>query len=710
MLPFTPLIISSSLIFPFITGKAFFFRIVVGIIFLAWAALAVLNRDYLPKRSWILFSVISFLAVLSFSALFGVNPYRSFWSNFERMEGLITLLHLGGLFIVFSSVFEGKSWRSFFHISLGVSLIICFYGLLQLTGNIEIRQGGVRLDGTLGNAIYLAVYMMFHIFIAAYYFIRNHGSYRYLYIPLIIFQFFILYNTATRGVILSTLFGVVVSLLLLFIFERGRSTLRQSAGFSLILILILVGAFWFSKDTSFVRNSPVLSRFSGLSIESIKDQGRFFVWPMAIEGFKNRPILGYGQENFIYVFNENYNPAMYSQEPWFDRVHNVYLDWLIAGGILGLLSFLMIFGFAVFYLWRTQNFSVREKSILSGLIAAYLCQGIFDFDNLTSYLLIFSILAFIYHKSASGARLSVLSSNVSKKFSVRFLLPFFVIVFLVVGYFFHYKPILAAKTIIDAIHPQTSNQESINHFEKFFSYNTFGGQEGTRHFLSRASVVIGTNNEPDDLKYHFFNLSEETISRQIKRFPLDADVFISSGIFYRQAGQYEKSLEMFESAVRLSPHKQNIHFEIASTLFSAGRPQEALEKIKFAMELWPANPEAQMFYIMAMVINGNFKDVEDIFSKLPDHLKYFDDRLLNILAGNKYFSAVLEIWHKRVESDPDNVFYRQSLVASYLSLGRLNEAIEELENIVAIEPGFKETADYAIGEIRAGRGANLLSD
>lgn len=48
ILPITPLLISSSLLF-LITGKAFFFRLVVSVIFAAWLLLALREPQYRPK-------------------------------------------------------------------------------------------------------------------------------------------------------------------------------------------------------------------------------------------------------------------------------------------------------------------------------------------------------------------------------------------------------------------------------------------------------------------------------------------------------------------------------------------------------------------------------------------------------------------------------------------------------------------------------------
>ena len=51
-LPFIPFIVSSSLFFPFITGKGFAFRLLVELMVGAWLALAFVNPEYRPRRSW----------------------------------------------------------------------------------------------------------------------------------------------------------------------------------------------------------------------------------------------------------------------------------------------------------------------------------------------------------------------------------------------------------------------------------------------------------------------------------------------------------------------------------------------------------------------------------------------------------------------------------------------------------------------------------
>src|SRR3989344_84635 len=172
-----PLVMSTSLFFPFISGKNFMFRILVELSAGLWIILALRDSLYRPKVSAILKSFLVLIVLIFISDLLSPNPLKSFWSNYERMECFVTLAHLFVFFLVSSSVIDTqKLWTRFFQSSIGVSLNTGVYGILQLTGKVGINQGGVRLDSTFGNATYFSVYMMFHVFFTLTLFLRSHMS------------------------------------------------------------------------------------------------------------------------------------------------------------------------------------------------------------------------------------------------------------------------------------------------------------------------------------------------------------------------------------------------------------------------------------------------------------------------------------------------------------------------------------------------------
>jgi len=342
LIPFLPFIVSSSMFFPFITGKNFTFRIIVELIFAAWLILALKDIAYRPRFTVIAAATAIFLVIIAIADLMSPNVVKSFWSNFERMEGWVTLAHLFAYFLVASTVLNTeKVWNWLFNTSLGVSAVLGIYGLFQLAGKITINQGGTRVDTTLGNATYLAIYMFFHIFLTAIMLVRWRGAVfvKYIYSALFALQIYILYNTATRGAILGLIGGALLTTILIVVLEKERRVLRKVSVGVLAGILLLIVGFWAVKDAQFVRNSDVLSRITSISLEE-ESNARFIIWNMAWQGIKERPILGWGQESFNYVFNKYYDPRLYLQEPWFDRVHNIVLDWMIAGGFLGFLAYL----------------------------------------------------------------------------------------------------------------------------------------------------------------------------------------------------------------------------------------------------------------------------------------------------------------------------------------------------------------------------------
>ena len=87
VLPFILFIVAQTLFFPFITGKNFAFRLIVEIMTGAYIALALINPAFRPRRSWLLGAFAFFLVVVALADLLGAYPFKSFWSNFERMDG-----------------------------------------------------------------------------------------------------------------------------------------------------------------------------------------------------------------------------------------------------------------------------------------------------------------------------------------------------------------------------------------------------------------------------------------------------------------------------------------------------------------------------------------------------------------------------------------------------------------------------------------------
>ncbi len=705
IIPFIAFLVPTNMFFPFISGKGFTFRIIVEIIFGLYVLLALYEPKYRPKDSWITRAILLFIFVMFVANLFSENPYKSFWSNYERMDGFITIAHLALYYITVSAVLNSATlWKSFLNTSIVASGLMSFYGLLQVLGKVTINQGGVRVDATFGNSTYLAIYLVFHIFLCLYMLVRSKQSWlKYSYGALVILETVILYYTATRGAILGLIGGVFLAGVFVLWKERENKVVRKISYGFIGAILALVVVFIAIRQTSFVKNSPVLSRFSTLSFQEIKGQGRYYVWPMAIKGFQDRPILGWGQESFNYVFNKYYDARMYGQEEWFDRTHDIFLDWLIAGGILGLLSYLSIYFALLYYIVRKQStFTTTEKGLLIGVVSAYLFHNIFVFDNLISYILFFTVLALVhsqntYLKTGEGVFYKKIFSNDVLNYAFA---PVILVLTIGVVYVVNIPALSANRVLIQAITPQSGDiNKNLELFKKVYSYNSFAYDEATEQLIQAASSVSAATNIPEDIRKNFISLAEEKIKLKLAKTPNDARYLVFAGSFYNHLGRYDEGLVYLKQAAVESPNKQSILFETGTSYIGKGDLQSMFKMFKEAYELQPTAKESISVYTLGAIYTKNTVVLKEMSTKIDQSVVINDQRFLKAYSEIGDYNMVIQILEQRLKVDPKNAQNKVILASAYNTIGQKQKAIDILKEIAVDNPEYKDQVDQYIKEI-----------
>ncbi len=704
LVPFIPFLTPGFLFFPFITGKAFVFRVLVELMVGAWAILALRKPEYRPKKSWIIILASVFVGIIALADISGVNPLKSVWSNFERMEGLVLMVHLLGFLFVTSSVLTEKIWHRFFNVSIIASIFMSFYGFIQMSDKLvdkfQIYGGGDRIEATFGNSAYLAVYMLIHIFLTLFLLFRqkNQPLLQWFYGFVIALQTIILYNTATRGALLGLVGGLIVSSLFVIIFERENLAFRKICIGSFAGFVILIGLFIGLKESNFVQNSSVLKRFASISLQESTTKSRFMVWNMAWQGFKEKPVLGWGQENFNYVFNKHYNPEMYNQEQWFDRTHNVFFDWLIAGGLLGLLGYLSLFGALIYYLVRDKNnkFSVTEKAIFIGMLTAYFIHNFFVFDHLISYILFFSFLGYIHSLNVDEEESSqVVDENVN-----RIAIPVLIVLTIFSLYFFNAKGILASTNLINAINPNKSTvEEMLVHFKTALAYN-YSKQEVNEQLIQFAVKLNSPKIENVDpaFKKEVAKFAIEEALKMIEKDPNNARTEFILGASSAGLGEFDLALAHLKRASELSPSKESILVVIGNVYLNIGDMENSLIYLKRAYELGPEFENLKAFYAMTAIYDRDYKLVEEILgSEVID-----DEKILSAYLGTKRYDKAIEILELRVKNKPNDPQALLSLGAVYLDAGYKTKSIQIIKNVIEMDPNFRERGEYYINQIIQG--------
>ncbi len=679
-LPFLVLYVANSMFFPFISGKNFAFRIIVEIMAGAWLALALVNPAYRPRRTWLLWAFGLWIIWMAIADAFGVYPFKSFFSNYERMEGWIMISHLFAYFVVAQSVLTTeKLWKQWWHTSIGVSLIVAFIGLLQLAGMVAINQSGVRLDARIGNSTYLGVYMLFHVFMAALYLGRawiekapgKRTGILLGYGAVILLDSFILFFTATRGAILGLIGGAALSALLL-VFMAPRSRIAWRAGGTVVAaLLVLAGGFWAVREQTWVQNIEPLFRLAEIAREGFPLARQLNI-EMAIEGFNERPFLGWGQENYAAVFDKYYDPRMYAQEQWFDRTHNIIFDWLIAGGIFGLIGYLALYIFALLMVWRSGAFALYERAILTGLFAGYFFYLLFTFDNLTSYILFIAVLAYI------TVRAGVVSQNEPAPLPAlsRKVLPYLaggaILLVWGVAWFMNAQMIRGNRMLIQAISSQAGGPvRNLEIFQEALALPRAGSQEIREQFSQGTLSVIAAENIPEDLKMKFFEAATTAMMAQANEAPLNARAPFFLGVLLNRVSAFADAETALRLAIERSPNKQSILFELGLNAFARNAPEEAVGHFKKAYELEPNYPQARVAYANALIRTGKIEEAETIIRPF-------------------------------IEGASSDTNLYLSLAGAYAGVGQNERAVEILTALRNAVPASAGQVDTLIQQVRSG--------
>lgn len=749
--PFITLIVTNNLFFPFITGKNFSFRVIVEIIFAAWLILAIWDPQYRPHWSWIIGGFGALLVVMFFANLFGVHPHTSFWSNFERMEGYVTLVHAFLYFLVAGTMLRSRAaWQWFWYTSLAVAVVIAIHGLSQV-GETN------RIDGRLGNPIYLAIYMLFHIFILFYYFVQSDNLWRRIgFAVLSVFFAWVMFQTGTRGTSIGLAVGVGAMTLYVAIFAARHPQFRRAAIASLGIFLVIIGGFYLLRDASFIQDNRTFARIANINLQQDL-QVRGTIWRLAWEGVQERPILGWGQGNFNFVFNQNYDPFLFDQEQWFDRVHNIFLDWLIAGGILGFIAYFSIYGAAGYHLLRRRrtetaskdtsepdSFSVLEQAILFGLLVAYLTHNITVFDNIVSYIFFAAVLAMI-HSRTSTPIAQLQAYKVPTPAVTQVVTPAVLVVTVAVVYYTNIPSWQTAGDLIRALRADNPASQ-LAYFERALERRGFGKQEVVEQITQQALRVAGNPNVSQVEQRRFIDLANGALQDLVRFKPDDARIHVFRGSFYRSIGQLEQSRDDFALARELSPKKQSIILQQGATAIALDDLAAARTFFGDALTLDERNDQARVLYVATLFQSGEAEQARAIMAAGKDRVRStqadtfttFSDRqaaavraaldldsatddaeivqtntFWELMANDNFVvnainqagvqDVLARLFEIRVALDPENPQEWATLAFTYHQAGEIETALAVLAEAATAVPAASTQMECYADNIRAGR-------
>lgn len=717
----TPLLFNSAFLFPFISTKTFYFRTLVEIALIFYLPLIALSPQHRPVRSPLIWAVAAYGTILAFTSIIGVNPYRSFWGNIERGEGLLTLSHLGAWWIMVISLFRTRrAWIGFLSATAVVGVLESGYALLQ---RIEvpwpwvIYSGASRISGTIGNPAFLGSYLLLLslVILLLFFQVKQHAL-RWLLLILIGFEMALVYQTQTRGTLLGIAIGLLVLAVLFITLNPALVHKRKTVNLRLIaigLIMFVCAAgtiLWASRESDWIENFPALRRIASISPNDITVQSRFYAWDSSWKGWRDRFLLGYGYENYHIAFNKYFHPEIFldqGSQLWFDRAHNILFDQAVQAGLLGLLSYISIFACSFWLLWRaaahplqisavpqilSHGSRIAPLAIIAGL-SAYVTQNLFVFDTLSSYLLLLLVLAYIVRHTATAH---------PEKNAAPYRMPpvagacVALIAAVILSFAFYHFNFLPAKANMKAIEAlQYSNRatnplpgenptlvarsfysKTFDTFKESLSYGTYQSAEIRQKMSEIAMIAARHAAIPNDLKKEIYQLAIDELQINLDEDPGDVQNLMYMMTVYNASKQYDTSriqkvIDLGYDAIKLSPQRPQIYFDMGQAAISLQKFDDGIAYFQKALELNPKPYESQWNLGAALILAGNPDKAQMIFDNMINSGFAFYGRDNIVRLDNVYriahqYEHALALYERaRAENEAEREFFTQKLASVY---------------------------------------------
>jgi O-antigen ligase len=627
-IPFSLLIVDKNVLFPFITSKAIFFRILVtlGLVFSLW--LYLLNPNTFPKKNYLFLAIFLFFITNIIATIFSVNPYRSFWGNAERMEGLWSLFfYLSYFFLLFTLFqFKPQAKKTIFYSILIVTTLISI---------IELQQAFIlkeeRPSATLGNPTYIGFLNLLTIFLILYFYFEAKTFEKYFYVPLIALNFLSLIASQTRGSILGFLVGIFIFFFFYLLFSKIE-TKKKILAFSLFFIFLIF--FFFFLKTDIALQIPGIKRLSETLQNPVSVFPRFYAWKIFLNAFQEKPIFGWGPETMPIAFLSNFDPRIFNYEQAiFDRPHNKFIEILVSTGIFGFISWLLIFLAFIYYVFKT-NINFDQKATLLAFLFSYLAQNFSLFDMQASYILFFYGLSLITQKIEF------------KENKERFIRPYLIFIFglsliMIVIHIQHLYVVRKTITYLRESNPKIAGE----------GFNRLSEIAGP--FLSEESHMvmnyfIPNLNKIKDLQtfYNFYDVVKKAYEKDSKDYKTSR-AYLSFKIILidvkRQIGQdsskeIQEVQKIYENLISMYPNLYEIYLDYARFLYENGQKEKARKILTQGEKIAKDYPK---YYLYEAVFYFSLKENDLAYEKLNLALKNnFQFRLDNDFeAGLRIYLA-----------------------------------------------------------------------
>ncbi len=740
----TPWWVSKELLFPFVTSKAFFFRIVVELALPLYVYLIASQPDYRPgRKNYLTWAVVAFFLASLISALFGVNVSRSLWGNFERMGGVYYLLHL--TLFYFYLLLVGKISARWMRLVLNWQILAA--ALLTLNGLLakwlyvraakpalpgadqfvwalnffkwDFNHLGIlfdkiadpslpgRISATLGNPIFLGSFLVIPLFLALFLASREEKRWKKIcYYLAAILQFLGIVQSGTRGAIVGLAAGIFAAVAVYLWLAKNKKI--KIYGSALLSVFTAVVFLLFIFSAKLPEGSPLRRAFH---LRDSNTVSRVIQWKVALKGFLDYPLLGTGPENYYVIANQHYNPELYKYDAsWFDKPHNYPLEILTTTGFLGFAFFAAVILGCLFALWlafRRRLIDLTELCLLFCGFIVYQVQNLFVFDTVPASLVFFLFVGFagfLWEESEAGGKAEKKSAiKDGLKMHPAFSFAVFGLTFIFCGYAVYGTNIMPIRA-----------SKNVNYG---YAYGSVDAAKAEKYFQTALSLPFNFDLSESGSKYQEFvlnlvqsggqNLGRERVSR-ILDFSLNNMVFLAettgnnpalwqklaalylAQAFWNQSALNPRAEPAAARAVELAPKRVEARGALLQIYLSQGRSEQAASAAEEIAKTYPSGYNQWQLAAVYKAV-GKLPEALKIYEQLlAEHYKFQSlDQLAWVIAhyeSRKDFIAAIKWYEAGAKLNLFDLNFYVKMAQAYFLSGQPEKARELAANIIKTDP------------------------
>jgi putative inorganic carbon (HCO3(-)) transporter len=541
---------------------------------------------YVPQLD---LAILAFLSAAVFSTIFSIDPYASYFGQYERQLGLITYIYLVMLYFLFSYTIEKNNLTDRIIAVMQITaVIVSLYAIMQQFGIDPLGlqpSSDKRPVSTVGSPVFTGGYLVLILPLA----VLNVSVWKSkifrILIPLVIFGGIIV--TRTRSAYIAIFAEAIAAAIVMYVIYKRKESSGDKKPFksslivfSLIVITGILLILMF-PDNLFVER--FMSIFSG------GNNQRWIIWRDSWKVFLRYPLTGPGIAMFPNALTEFYSYELRYADMMrtIDNAHNNYLQVLCSMGALGLIAYLaMLISGAWVCIKNIFSMEREEKQgskiIFAALLISLCGYAVYGLTNFDETVILFNLfLVFVMIRAVSP-----LKKNIDQK-KLKKLLPAIKPLCILIIFYFGYNIYFSVNKVFA--------DRSFLLAEKNFSAHLFkdGVSELNKAIISQPEnptyrlvlashvyqmVVDSKKLEPSVRSSLLRQAADEVIKARRNYFNINSCDALLAMIYY-ESGRFDEA-EALKNRV-LSADSINFKFRmnLARHYINAGQFPEAYEQL-----------------------------------------------------------------------------------------------------------------------------------